>query len=70
MNEFDVYILIDASGEYVVGKCEQTARDAYEEEVGGLNECAKAERRSRNLMLNILIEEALKARGLWKENSE
>ncbi len=28
-----------------------------------INVCAKSERRSRNLMLNILIEEALKARG-------
>jgi len=35
-----------------------------------VDEAADGERRSRNLMLNILIEEALKARGLWPPKSQ
>lgn len=39
MNEFDAYILVDATGAYVVGNSEDACREKYEEDIGSLNDC-------------------------------
>lgn len=39
MESFDVFVLIDAAGDYVVGKDEAAAREAYEAEIQNLSDC-------------------------------
>lgn len=35
---FDVVILIDANGDYAVGKCNDTAVEAYEADIGSIGD--------------------------------
>ena len=37
--ECEIYVVIDQSGDYAVGNSADAAREKYEEDIGGLNEC-------------------------------
>jgi prefoldin subunit 5 len=40
MQEFELCVLVDADGEYAVGKDADEARASYEENIQALNECS------------------------------
>jgi hypothetical protein len=62
LESFDLVLLIDANGDYAVGKCQDTAAEAYEQDVGALSESGGF--RIVNLTVKATLPESVELEGV------